>query len=309
MGSSQTTTQRADPWAPAQPFLEQGLRDAGDLYNRGGFNISPFDGPMVAGYDPFRAGADAMTPGATGMALGGVQQGMGALGQAMNPNQQSAQFDQVVQNQINRVMPQVNSSFAGSGMTGSGLHAQNLAQGVSQGVADTMNQNWQANQNRALQAAGMVPGLAQAGFGALDYMRGAGRDRQEQSQNELSAAILQDQQAKTAELNAIQDYLALTTGVGSTFGVQSSRTTGSPGLMGALGFGLQALPLMFSDKRLKEDIKRVGKTDGGLPIFTYKYRGGGPTQMGVMAQDVQKKNPDAVHDVGGLLAVDYRGVK
>lgn len=309
MGSSQTTTQRADPWEPSQPFLEQGLQDAGDLYNRGGFNITPWQGSMVAGYDPFRAGADAMTPGATGMALGGVQAGMGALGQAMNPNQQSAQFDQTVQNRINQIMPQINSSFAGSGMTGSGLHAQNLSRGVSQGVADTLDQNWQQNQSRALQAAGMVPGLAQAGFGALDYMRGAGQDRQEQTQNELSAAILQDQQAKTAELSAIQDYLALTSGVGSMFGVQQSTTSGSPGALGLLGFGLQALPLMFSDRRVKEDIKRVGKTEGGLPIFTYRYKGGGPTQMGVMAQDVQKKNPDAVHHVGGLLAVDYRGVK
>jgi len=309
MGSSQTTTQRADPWAPAQPFLEQGLADAGRLYDQGGFNITPWQGPMVAGYDPFRSGADAMTPGAVGMGLGGVQQGMGAIGQAMDPNQQSAQFDQTVQNRINQIMPQINSSFAGSGMTGSGLHAQNLGAGVSAGVADTMNQNWQQNQNRALQAAGMVPGMNAAAFGALDYLRDAGRDRQEQSQQELSAQILQDQQAKTAELNAIQDYLALTTGVGSTFGVQSSRTQGSPGAMGMLGFGMQALPLLFSDRRLKEDIKKVGKTDGGLPIYTYKYKAGGPTQMGVMAQDVRKKNPGAVHDLGGLLAVDYGGVK
>ena len=33
------------------------------------------------------------------------------------------------------------------------------------------------------------------------------------------------------------------------------------------------------------------------------------TQMGVMAQDVQKKNPKAVKRMGDLLAVDYRGVR
>jgi hypothetical protein len=43
-----------------------------------------------------------------------------------------------------------------------------------------------------------------------------------------------------------------------------------------------------------------------LPIFTYRYKTGGPRQMGVMAQDVQRKNPDAVVRRGdGLLAVDY----
>lgn len=268
---------------------------------------------MVAGYDPMRAGADAMTPGAVGMGLGGAAQGMGALSQAMNPNQQSAQFDQTVQNRINQIMPQVNSAFAGSGMTGSGLHAQNLAQGVSAGVADTMNQNWQQNQNRALQAAGMVPGMNAAAFGALDYLRSSGRDRQDQSQQELNAAILQDQQRKTAERDAIQDYLALTTGVGSSFGVQTARTSQNPGLLGMLSFGMNAaplLPLLFpSDKRVKEDIQRVGKTDGGLPVYTYRYKGGGPRMMGVMAQDVQKKNPDAVGKIGGILAVDYGAVK
>jgi hypothetical protein len=33
------------------------------------------------------------------------------------------------------------------------------------------------------------------------------------------------------------------------------------------------------------------------------------TEMGVMAQEVQKKNPDAVGRMGGLLAVDYSKVK
>lgn len=67
--------------------------------------------------------------------------------------------------------------------------------------------------------------------------------------------------------------------------------------------------LMISDKRLKKDIKKVGKTESGLPIYTYKYKGEDTTQMGVMAQDVEKKTPKAVRDVGGFKAVDYSLVK
>jgi hypothetical protein len=66
---------------------------------------------------------------------------------------------------------------------------------------------------------------------------------------------------------------------------------------------------MMSDKRLKKNIKKVGKTDGGLNIYTYEYVWGGPTQMGVMAQEVEKVDPSAVVDVAGYKAVNYSKVK
>jgi len=56
-------------------------------------------------------------------------------------------------------------------------------------------------------------------------------------------------------------------------------------------------------------IEKVGKTNAGLPIYTYKYKGDNKTQMGVMAQDVEKKTPQAVHEIGGFKAVNYALVK
>jgi len=82
------------------------------------------------------------------------------------------------------------------------------------------------------------------------------------------------------------------------------------GIMGAIGnVAGAAVPLMFSDRRLKTDIEKVGETNKGLPIYTYKYKGDNTTQMGVMAQDVEKKTPKAVKEVGGFKAVDYKLVK
>jgi hypothetical protein len=66
---------------------------------------------------------------------------------------------------------------------------------------------------------------------------------------------------------------------------------------------------MMSDKRLKTNIKPVGKTDGGLTIYTYNYVWGGPTQMGVMAQEVEQQDPSAVVEIAGYKAVDYSKVK
>lgn len=76
--------------------------------------------------------------------------------------------------------------------------------------------------------------------------------------------------------------------------------------MGGL-FGLASSGIgLFSDRRLKTDIRRVGTTDAGIPIFVYRYLGEGPFHMGVMAQDV----PDAAFMTeSGFLAVDYGAVQ
>lgn len=76
------------------------------------------------------------------------------------------------------------------------------------------------------------------------------------------------------------------------------------GLFGMLGTGAQAA-MMASDIRVKEDISRVGTLDNGLPVYMYRYKSGGPMQIGVMAQDVEKLNPAAVVEIGGVKHVDY----
>jgi hypothetical protein len=95
---------------------------------------------------------------------------------------------------------------------------------------------------------------------------------------------------------------------------QASYSSGLFSGLGGLAQGVgtaaaAAIPFMMSDKRLKTDIEKVGKTDAGLPIYTYKYKGDSKTQMGVMAQDVEKKTPKAVKEVGGFKAVNYALVK
>lgn len=63
---------------------------------------------------------------------------------------------------------------------------------------------------------------------------------------------------------------------------------------------------MVSDMRAKEDIRLVGRTFDGLNVYTFRYKGDDVTQMGVMAQEVQKVHPDAVVPLAdGYLSVDY----
>ena len=71
---------------------------------------------------------------------------------------------------------------------------------------------------------------------------------------------------------------------------------------GLLGLGSN---LLLSDERTKENIKQVGKTNDGQKIYAFRYKSGGPIQMGLMAQEVEKKKPEAVKEVGGVKMVDY----
>lgn len=76
--------------------------------------------------------------------------------------------------------------------------------------------------------------------------------------------------------------------------------------------GTQNNPSAFvpSDERLKEDISHVGVTHDGLPIYTFRMKSGGPKQMGVMAQDVEKMQPQAAaRGANGFRMVDYGKVR
>lgn len=76
------------------------------------------------------------------------------------------------------------------------------------------------------------------------------------------------------------------------------------GLAGIAGAGLRFIP--WSDRRLKENIRRIGTADNGLPIYSYRYVWGGPVHIGFMADDVEKVAPEAVHVMpNGFKAVDY----
>ena len=74
--------------------------------------------------------------------------------------------------------------------------------------------------------------------------------------------------------------------------------------MQALG-SMASGAMMMSDMRVKTDISRVGTLDNGLGVYAYRFKHGGPMQIGVMAQEVAEVNPGAVEEIGGILHVNY----
>jgi len=93
---------------------------------------------------------------------------------------------------------------------------------------------------------------------------------------------------------------------------QSSNNAMMGGMFGLGGtIGSAALKYgggaaLFSDRRLKTDIVPVGTLDNGLTVYSYRFIDGGPTQIGLMADEVERVNPDAVTIApNGFKMVDY----
>jgi hypothetical protein len=87
---------------------------------------------------------------------------------------------------------------------------------------------------------------------------------------------------------------------------QGAAGAGMGGLFSGIGSLLGGL-FSLSDERAKEDIERVGETDDGQNIYTFKYKGDPmhKTHMGLMAQEVEQEHPEAVLEIGGIKMVDY----
>lgn len=65
---------------------------------------------------------------------------------------------------------------------------------------------------------------------------------------------------------------------------------------------------LFSDIRLKKNIKKISTRPDGLNVYEFDYIWGGDRQIGLMAQEVQGVYPDAVSESGGYLMVNYSKV-
>jgi hypothetical protein len=75
---------------------------------------------------------------------------------------------------------------------------------------------------------------------------------------------------------------------------------------GLFDLGAAALPYLpgFSDRRLKSNITRIGTHPLGIGIYEYDIFD--RHEIGVMAQEVQKVLPEAIHiHPSGFMMVDY----
>lgn len=63
-----------------------------------------------------------------------------------------------------------------------------------------------------------------------------------------------------------------------------------------------------SDKRIKHNYHIVGKSPSGINIWEFSYLGSNDRYVGVMADEIEKCQPDAVIYNNGFMSVDYNKI-
>jgi hypothetical protein len=215
----------------------------------------------------------------------------------------------------------VKGGYAASGRSpsGAGSFAGSLGRGLMQGEAPILqsqyNQNlgnimnanqmltnagigtsnaMSGNMMAALQGAGLLPSLA---MGPATAQMGAA--------NTVYGQPIQNLNMLTTPAMGLGGMGGTTTGQGYATGTQTPANDpwanvlggviGGAGMLGSLGGsgGLPALMAM-SDRRAKTDIKDVGRTHDNQKIYSYRFKGSMMPQIGMMADEVEKKTPEAV---------------
>ena len=165
------------------------------------------------------------------------------------------------------------------------MNIQQQLQGINTNKA---NLQTQMGQNLANTRIGAASNIAQVQQQNAQMQQ---QNAQMQQQKEMQNAQMQQQKEMNDAQMAAQRKAQSKSGVGS-----------------AIGGGL-ALASAFSDSRLKENIKPIGKLPNGVPIYSYKIKGTDLPQIGVIAQEAQLYRPNAVHlDPSGYLKVNYQEV-
>lgn len=83
-----------------------------------------------------------------------------------------------------------------------------------------------------------------------------------------------------------------------------SNAAGINQLIG-LGAGIGANYMMYSDRRLKANVFKLGTRPDGLGVYSFNYVWGGPRQVGFMSDEVKQLYPEAVSQHQGYDMVDY----
>ena len=241
---------------------------------------------------------------ALGTAAGQQQLGYSAAAANRAAQQQAAQ-------QMAALGQQNYAQGIGYGQAQQGLGAQRFSQRLSEAQQlaalgqQQFGQGLTAAQQQAALGAGLygmdaqtAQALAALGVGAqgaglqgAQAQLAAGQGQQATEQAGLQALYNQFLQQQSYPFQVAQFLANIAMGTGALSG--STTTTNQ-----SLGGG-------FSDKRLKENIRQVGKTFDGQNIYSYNFKGSPQTEIGLLAQEVEKKHPEAVGLAAGYKTVRY----
>jgi len=327
--------------------LDMAGNEAQRLFNMGmgsrqqAFNEDVTGGQFVnaAAQQAFNQGlsANQFANQATGQAFNQAMQAQQAGNQAMG--QQFGQ-DMANANLRNQAINQAYGQTLGAFNFGNNAQQQAFNQMMgqanlaNQAAGQQFNQDLQARQfqNQALGQAAALDQSRMAAMNQAAQQQFGLNERFADAQNRLrQQAIAEQMQRRGMSLNEMNALLsgqqvgmpqmpsfntagraetpqilqATQAGYDASLGAANARNAAFGNLLGA---GAQlGSAFLFSDRRLKRNLRRVGTHPTGVGIYTFTMMG--IEQRGVIAQEVQRVRPGLVkRHASGFLQVDYGGL-
>lgn len=271
-------------------------------------------------------GNEAITAGGYGGTRQQIAEGLAAQGLGQNIADISANMysnaygqglnamNQGLSTAVNQQGQNMNAQLGAGGLTQQaantimqgrlgGMNAQNAYNQTAQGALGAQMQGYQA-----------MPQLAQQSLLPAQLTSMVGEQQQALEQARLNETIQRFVNNQMLPFAAAQDVAALAFGIPA--GQTTSHTSGGsagvlPMIQGGLGIA-SMLPALFalSDRRLKTNVRVVGKLSDGLNVYSFGYvYAPNADCLGLMADEVAEVYPEAVAlSDSGFFAVNYSAV-
>lgn len=278
----------------------------------------------------------AIASGQYGSSRQGVAEGLAAKGLGYAMGDTSANMYNNAFNQAQQQMYGTANNMAGLGLNNAQSNAnRDLSAQTTNAANQLAAQQFNANlglQNNQQSMQKIQQQLANRAQG-LNIL-GTGNALQDQNYQQQMGLLGAPNDYNWNNLNRYASIITPGAGLGSTSSSSQSGGGSNPlagavggamtgaslfgtggALAGAMGMGAgggsllgAGLGLLMSDRRTKTDIEAVGQLDNGLTVYRYRYKAGGPSMLGVMADEVKAINPGAVVNIGGIDFVNYGAI-
>ena len=225
-------------------------------------------------------------------------------------NTQQADFEaqQFQQSQAN-ILDSMRGAAGGSGVAATVQALARQGQLASQQSSASIGQQESANQMAAAQQAGELQMQEAQGAASIDQLSRQGAAdvdmASRQGQADVDSQIAAGEQvAQQRELDRNATLLGMAQQETAAYSQQKAQAESQK--MDAIGGIVKAIPSFLSDRRLKKNIKLIGKSPKGINIYLFEYINeffGKGVYQGVMSDEIPK---DAiVKHSSGYDSVDY----
>jgi len=305
-GNTVTTTSQAIPG-----FIQDQVKQVfGEVEN---FRPSSNIVPQVAGFVPTQTTAQNLITGlATSNPLGASKTALDNIitGQFNVSDPLQRVLDDTISNTVNNIT----SQYSSGGRLGSDAFGTAIGEGIASGVAPTLANAMEADASRKLSAVGMMPSILSSDLGLLGALSGVGREEQALNQSLFDKTAQGVAASNQANQQRINNLIAALGGAPTP---TTSTQSKSPSNTDALTAAALAATAIFSDRRLKSDLKKIGTHSTGLNVYEWEWNAKAfvlgldkHPRKGFIAQEVQKVFPDAVVEGShGYLMIDYSKIK